>query len=385
MHTWLLHPTALHASLGPLMAEIPNEEATATAEEAQAAFVAERFTDAEVMFKEAADLLRGHVLKAKQPDADATQTWVASQCGAASSARAQGGYARAEKWLNETEKFILKHFGEKDPIYANVLNERGILFKYQGKFKDAEAQYAKAKPLIVKGFGKSSESMAVLLHNLGGISHAQAKFKKAEAYAREGLAIREGLASPNPIAIAADQSALAAILDVAGQHDEAATLLTTALATFKKKLGARSFEVGVTMESLGNLHYRIEDLAKADKFLTAALEIQEERLGEGHPELGFALHNLAVVRTDRGHADQARPLLEKALETFKKSFGPKHSNTMVVKGRLEALSEAPVAPTKAAKAPAQKAAKKAAPKKAAKKPAKKAPKKAAKKTVKKKR
>lgn len=319
------------------MPAIPNEKATSIAEEAQAAFVSERFGDAEAMFKEAADLLRGHVLKTKTPDADAMQTWVASQCGAASSARAQGGYARAEKWLNETETFVLKQFGAKDPIYANVLNERGILRKYQGKFKEAEAQYRLAKPLVVKSFGKGSESMAVLLHNLGGIAHAQGHFKRAEGYAREGLAIREGLDKPNPVAVAADQSALAAILDVAGHHEEAATLLTTALATFKKKLGARSFEVGVAMESLGNLHYRTDDLAKADKFLTAALEIQEERLGEGHPELGFALHNLAVVRTDRGHADQARPLFEKALATFKKSFGLKHANTLAVKERLLAL------------------------------------------------
>ena len=323
------------------MAEIPNEKATASAEEAQAAFVAERFTDAEVMFKEAADLLRRHVIKAKQPDPDAAQTWVASQCGAASSARAQGGYARAEKWLNEAEAFVLKNFGEKAPVYANVLNERGILRKYQGKFKEAEAQYRKAKPLVTKSFGKQSESMAVLLHNLGGIAHAQGHFKRAEAYARDGLRIREGLENPSAVAVAADQSALAAILDVAGQHEEAATLLATALATFKKKLGARSFEVGVTMETLGNLHYRTDNLVKADKFLTAALEIQEERLGEGHPELGFALHNLAVVRTDRGHADQARPLFAKALATFKKSFGLKHANTLAVKERIDALGAEP--------------------------------------------
>jgi tetratricopeptide (TPR) repeat protein len=346
------------------MVQLPTDKAAALAEKAHSAFVAEKFEQAEAMFTESSTLLRSHVVKSKAPDEDAGRTWVAAHCGAASAARAQGGYARAEKRLNEAEAFVLRTYGAKDAVYANVLNERGILRKYQGRFKEAEAEYKKCKPLIAKGFGKDSESMSVLLHNLGGIAHAQGQWKRAEAYAREGLRLRENLAKPDPVAVAADQSALAAILDVAGNHDEAATLLATALATFKKKLGSRSFEVGVTMETLGNLHYRINDLPKADKLLTAALEIQRERLGVGHPELAFALHNLAVVRIDRGQPEDAQALLKQALATFKKTFGPKHANTLVVKERLESLGKAGVTrlPTKKA---VKKAAKSAAkPKKA---------------------
>jgi tetratricopeptide (TPR) repeat protein len=338
------------------MVQLPTDKAAALAEKAHSAFVAEKFEQAEAMFTDSSTLLRSHVLKSKAPDEDAARTWVAAHCGAASAARAQGGYARAEKRLNEAEAFVLRTYGAKDAVYANVLNERGILRKYQGRFKEAEAEYKKCKPLIAKGFGKDSESMSVLLHNLGGIAHAQGHWKRAEAYAREGLRLRESLPKPDPVAVAADQSALAAILDVAGNHDEAATLLANALATFKKKLGPRSFEVGVTMETLGNLHYRIEDLPKADKLLTAALEIQEERLGAGHPELAFALHNLAVVRIERGQAEDGRPLLEQALATFKKTFGLKHANTLVVKERLESLGK-PVKAGRSATKPAKKAVK----------------------------
>ncbi|MDX2022016.1 MAG: tetratricopeptide repeat protein [Deltaproteobacteria bacterium] len=336
------------------MVHLPTDKAAALAEKAHLAFVAEQFEQAEALFTESSTLLRSHVVKSKAPDEDAARTWVAAHCGAASAARAQGGYARAEKRLNEAEAFVLRTYGAKDAVYANVLNERGILRKYQGRFKEAEAEYKKCKPLIAKGFGKDSESMSVLLHNLGGIAHAQGHWKRAEAYAREGLRLRQSLPKPDAVAVAADQSALAAILDVAGNHDEAATLLAEALATFKKKLGPRSFEVGVTMETLGNLHYRIHDLPKADKLLTAALEIQQERLGAGHPELAFALHNLAVVRIDRGQPEDARPLLQEALATFKKTFGPKHANTLVVKDRLESLGKAAAPLKKAAPIPTKK-------------------------------
>lgn len=304
-------------------------------------FEQEQFAKAEAKFRAAEQRLRPLVKRRGkvQVDPDALEVWVWAKTAVASAARARGRYAVAERCLAAAEAVALEHLGPKHACLATVLNERGILSKYQGRFVEAEAAYRKALPILKCHEGEHSEGMATLLHNLGGIAHAQGHYARAERYARKGLAIRLALKPRRQdLAFASDQSALAAILDVRAKRDEAAVLLASALKVFKRKLGVESFEVGVTLETLGNLHFRNGETKRAEKHLAQALRLQEKQLGKRHPELAFSLHNLAVVYLELNQPERAQPLLVHALRTFTTSLGARHAYTNKVRERLNGLT-----------------------------------------------
>ncbi len=318
----------------------PTKSATALLERARAAYQTEAFARGRAAALKAAQQLRAYVLGCPKPDEETARVWVWSQTMAASCARALAEYAHAERLLRETETFVLRAFGPADPLVAEVANEWGIVHKYQGRFAQAEASYKTALPLVARHFGRHSDFMATLLHNLGGITHAQGDLPTAERYARKGLKLRLQVQSAGSLAVAADRAALAAILDPRGKRDEAKQLLTSALRTFKRKLGPRSFEVGVTLETLGSLNYRAGDLGAAERHLKAALDLQQQRLGKQHPELAFALHNLAVVLLDRKRPKAAQALLERAHALFCATVGPRHAHAKAAKKRLQQAERA---------------------------------------------
>jgi len=64
-------------------------------------------------------------------------------------------------------------------------------------------------------------------------------------------------------------------------------------------------------------------------------------LGPGHVHAASAAANAASMLLDRRRHAEARPLLERAAETFRREFGADHPNTLIVEGNLvSAMSRA---------------------------------------------
>jgi tetratricopeptide (TPR) repeat protein len=171
-----------------------------------------------------------------------------------------------------------------DPLFlAALLNDFGVLCKSRGRFALAERAYRRALPLIASSRWNPGykEALATLYHNLGGIAHARGRYAKALRYARRGIAIRKSIRPRDPLALAADEAALAAILADAGRTAAAATLYLRALRTLRRIIGARHREVGSVLSSLGALYARTARPKEAERALRLGVTILEEALGKG--------------------------------------------------------------------------------------------------------
>ena len=70
-----------------------------------------------------------------------------------------------------------------------------------------------------------------------------------------------------------------------------------------------------------------------------AVVIREKVLGEEHPDTATSLNNLAILLSDQGSYQEARPLYERALAIREKVYGEEHPYTKRVRQNLTTLDE----------------------------------------------
>ena len=134
---------------------------------------------------------------------------------------------------------------------AARLNRLGLLCKAAGRYDEARAHYERALELVADAAAPDLDAVATLYHNLGGIEHARGQYAAAESFARRGVTVRSASAVLDPCALAADRSALAAILDGLERWDEAEALYRDALRAFEHDPGSRTWDIAVTLGNLG--------------------------------------------------------------------------------------------------------------------------------------
>jgi len=190
-----------------------------------------------------------------------------------------------------------------DPLLlASVLNDFGVLCKYMGRFAEAKRMYLRAMMLVARGDEGSNheEFVATLYHNLAGIAHAQGRYSEGLKHALRGVQARKRIRPRDAVSLAADQSACAAILADMGRHPEALRIYLGALRTFRRRLGAKHYEVGFTLTNLGALYWRMGRARAGEDSLRRGIAIVENALGRNHPRITGAVSNIAFICAQRG-------------------------------------------------------------------------------------
>jgi hypothetical protein len=98
---------------------------------------------------------------------------------------------------------------------------------------------------------------------------------------------------------AADRAALAALLEARGRHSEARETLQGVLSTLEGVLGRDHYEVGLTLNDLGEMHLCAGRFGDADVALTRAATIFERVLGASHPMTTACRTRRAQARSRR--------------------------------------------------------------------------------------
>ena len=251
--------------------------------------------------------------------------------------RQAGDYPRADAIARNAIAVVGRVLGQDSRELAVLLNERGILGKFLGRFADSERHYRRALAIYAQHGEVASAGIAAILHNLGGLAHERGDHQRAYRYARRGLEVRQALAEPDPLALAQDRAALAAILVDLHRYDEAETLLADALTTYQSWYGPRHYEVGVTLHNLGCLRYRRGQADAAAGTLHRAYEVKRAVLGARHPDLAITLYAQARCTRVLGDSQRAVALLRQACDLLGGVVSPDQPTLVACRRQLAAL------------------------------------------------
>nr|WP_026163798.1 tetratricopeptide repeat protein [Kribbella catacumbae] len=182
---------------------------------------------------------------------------------AVATARLRGSQLREKGLLSEARRefhralALAEHVPTVGPLeLVPLLNDIGVIGKYRGDFDEAASAYRRALRIVNECGSDQLDLRASLLHNIAGLAHARGEVAAAESAAREGIALRLTSAATDPLDLAADRAALAAILVDLGEKAEARELLIDVLAVFEDSFGPEHYEVAVTLHNLGSLEHR---------------------------------------------------------------------------------------------------------------------------------
>ena len=248
--------------------------------------------------------------------------------------RALGAYDEAGRAYAAALRDARRRFGPRDPMVAGILNNLGVLRKAEGRYEEAAVMYRRAVERLAP---RDRAARATLAHNLGGIEHARGRFAHAEPHARRAVELRKALHGTSQPAVAADQVALAAILEGRGRFADAARLYRRALAVFRRRLGARCLEVGLALAGLAAAEQQRGRFATARRAYLEALDIQEALLGGRHVDVAMTVNNLAVLERDDGDLDRAEALFRRASATFCVCLGEAHPHSLLAEANRRAV------------------------------------------------
>jgi eukaryotic-like serine/threonine-protein kinase len=190
--------------------------------------------------------------------------------------------------------------GPKHPRLGERLNDLGYAKFVAGKLDEAaipvrEAiEIGRAQPEPTSWLGESLGLMSDILANQG-------KFDEAEPLATEALAIHTKALAPGNPTIDNVKNSLAMIVMQQGDFDRAERLLTEVVENTRLQLGEMHPQVAVTLENLGNVYYQSKRLDRTIEMLNQAAAIRRETLGPTDPAVGRTMVNMGTVlwRADR--------------------------------------------------------------------------------------
>jgi non-specific serine/threonine protein kinase/serine/threonine-protein kinase len=110
------------------------------------------------------------------------------------------------------------------------------------------------------------------------------------------------------------QSTIGNTYEALGLFDEAAPHLESALELRRSNLPADDPEVAESLHDLGKLRWEASDLAGADTLLTQALAIYRRRYGDVHERIAKCLNDLGVVCQSQGDLAKAETMFRGALD-----------------------------------------------------------------------
>jgi serine/threonine-protein kinase len=91
-----------------------------------------------------------------------------------------------------------------------------------------------------------------------------------------------------------------------------------------ERIGAEGVALADWLVPAGSLHQAEGDMAAAEAAYREALELRERHLPATHPDTAGALNNLANAVMFSGRPEEARGLLERAVDLWTEALGPEH-------------------------------------------------------------
>ena len=178
----------------------------------------------------------------------------------------------------------------------------------RGQYVDAVPLAKQVVDLRQKKTGTEDPDYASAINNLGVLYKSLGHFEEAQPLFEQSLAIRRKVLKPSDPQTLATLGNLAEIYGDEGRPEQAEPLL-------KQVNGIASPEIANGAEAVGVSYLRQNRFDQAIPLLQQALDTYRKTYPAGNPKLASATANLARAYIGAGKPDQAEPLLKQGAES----------------------------------------------------------------------
>jgi serine/threonine-protein kinase len=241
--------------------------------------------------------------------------------------RMLGDTVTARDVLDRGTSRVEHEFEDQPDLQAAVFVEVASIYANLGLLPRADTLLRRAVDLQTGIEGPSSPTVATTLIRLGETQAARGDAAGAIESLRRAIAIREAIGIDDTL-LARAQAALGWELRAAGDHEEAAQLFRTALASQRRLVGDGSPSVARTLLGLAATLHDQGSFVQAESLFQSALARYDAGAGRPDPVAATALVNLGMIRRLREEYAAAEPLLRSAVAMRRTLFEPDHPDVL---------------------------------------------------------
>ncbi len=205
-------------------------------------------------------------------------------------------------------------------VEASVRLTMGESYLALGKLEPASHHLHIALKLLEQTHGRRHPESAVCMGALGRLCFSQGNFTQAAAYQEEAIGILR-LAEPPRYEIPWLMKGLAGTLDRLGRRDEASVMQQQALELMKQQRGENHPETARMETDVATFQLGSE---QAVPLLEKALATYRATLGPKHPEVARTLRKLGAELHLKGRYQEAEAAYLEALELCREIYGLSH-------------------------------------------------------------
>ncbi|WP_313918363.1 serine/threonine-protein kinase [Tahibacter sp.] len=244
-------------------------------------------------------------------------------------------YVQAGQFYDQALDLAHTFYAPGDMAVTRIRLLQANLLIHQSRYADASVAYAELLPQMRDD---SSAASVEGLQNYASALMYSARTEQALAISAEAARHAAALyGAGSPGAVQADL-VRGNLLVGAGHKAEGATLLESALQTWRRSGRAPTEDFLQGLTDLSRVRQALGDTAAAESLLRETLATAERIYDAPHERIALALLNLGDVLRLQARLDEAEPLLVRALAMMRTLYGDGHlrvANTLSRLGKLE--------------------------------------------------
>lgn len=265
--------------------------------------------------------------------------------------RSQAKYADLEPLYKRALALDEQKYGVKHPQITGSLHNLGDIYEKLEKYKEAEQQYKRALEIIEQYHGPDYPALDRPLEKLITLYENQARYAEAETLSKRLLAIQEKTVGgdifpalsllrvqyqrqqkydeaivtirrvielqemklgPDHPSLTIHRRALALLLEIQGQTDEAAKLEAQVLEDLKSRPRSRDAGDGPLLTKMGDESFKKERYAVAESTYFAAADAYERVFGPNHADVARSWQNVSKAVAKQGREKEAAAYTRRA-------------------------------------------------------------------------
>ena len=249
----------------------------------------------------------------------------------------KGQYDDAESFYRQALDVYRRRVGEDNVETAETLQNLANVYEEKGKFAEAESIYRRSLAIKRKVLGNAHPSVTISLNNLGSMLASDLnRPDEAEPLIREALALDRQIFGENHSYVAAGLNNLATVLRRQGEFDEAVQVFRQTLAMNRAIFGPEHIRVALNLNNLAGVLHIKGDVAAAAPLFRDARSLFRRLVGEEHPSYWAASFNLARALRENDQAAEAEQILRTLSSKIENNQAqrPLYINAQVSLGRV---------------------------------------------------